>query len=179
MIPPIIKTFDQPFRVRVILALEAALEEISIADGYSKDMAGAVLWGRVRYDEQDPLPMISLLEPPVPPEWSNSLGPKVVGEGNWPLLVQGFVKDDFARPTEEAYFLAADAKRRLAIEKQRDRGQDIFGMGPRNNNGSGNAVLDMFIGSEVIRPSDEQSGKAFFWLPLTLKIAENHLQPYS
>lgn len=175
----LIKTYDKPFRARIMLALEAVLEEITIADGYSKDMTGAVLWGRVRYDENDPLPMISLLEPPVPPDWSNAAGSKVVGDGNWPLLVQGFVKDDYERPTEEAYFLAADAKRRLALEKFRDRGQDILGMGPRNNNGSGNAVLDMFIGSEVIRPSDEQSSKAFFWLPLTLKITENHLQPYS
>jgi len=174
----LITTYESPFRVRVIEGLESALEEINTANGYPVDLTDAVLWGRTRYDEADPLPMVSLLEPPVPPDWDKAMMTKVYGAGDWPLLVQGFVPDDYEKPTAAAYALAAAVKRRLAIEKFTDNASNIFGMGPKTRR-DGNHVLDLFIGSEVVRPADEQSAKAFFWLPLSLKIVENHLQPYA
>ncbi len=181
MTTDLITTYSDPFRLRVIEALDACLEEITIANGYAVDLTDSVLWGRTRYDEDDPLPMVSLLEPPVPSEWEQSLGPKVQAKGSWPLLVQGFVPDDRDRPTAPAYVLAAQVKRRLAVEKfnnKRPGSPGIFGMGPQSN-ANGNSVVDIIIGSEVIRPADEQSSKAFFWLPVTLLISENHLQPYA
>lgn len=174
---------DDPFRLRVLKGLGLVLESISIADGYKHDLIGRVFRGRDLFGgENDPIPMISILEPPLP---IDQLEPPITASkstGSWDLLLQGFVDDDPINPTDPAHVLMADVKRRLAIEKKRtlpnSAGQpDPLGMG--FNGGRGNVVTDIIIGPGVVRPpGDGVSNKAYFWLTLTLKIAEDIEQPF-
>lgn len=174
---------DVCFRLRVLRALTACLQEVTIANGYQHDISAAVFRGRDIFGgEDDPVPMVSILEPPLPIDQLVSPSLSTGSKGDWDLLIQGFVKDDHQNPTDPAHALMADVKKRLAIEKRRKRVNssgtpDPFGMG--FNNGKGNVVTDIIIGPGVVRPpGDGISNKAYFWLTLTLKIAEDIEQPF-
>lgn len=162
---------NEPFRLRVLKALSAALEEINPDNGYTHDLRGNVFRGRDIFGESDPLPMVSILEAidekaqlPTP-----EAGPE--GVGPWELLIQGFMEDDLVHPTDPAHFLMAEVKKRLVQERVRDRQRNILGMGGK--------VTDLRISPGVVRPPDEDSAKAYFWLRLTLNVVENNLDPYS
>lgn len=181
--------FEYPFRLRVLKALTASLELIAVADDYKHDLAGAVFRGRDIFGgEDDPVPMVSILEPPLPIDQLVAPPLATTSTGEWDLLIQGFVHDDLKNPCDPAYFLLADVKRRLVIEKRRTidmrkpgigRGTpDPFGMGD-NPNGVPNIVKDLVIGSGVVRPpGDGISDKAYFWLNITIKIAEDIERPF-
>lgn len=181
--------FDDPFRLRVLKALSASLEEITPANGYKHDLTGAVFRGRDLFGgEDDPIPMVSILEPPLPID--QLVSPPLAKEsiGDWDLLLQGFVKDDLKNPCDPAYLLLADVKRRLVVEKSRainaipgrlgSGTPDPLGLG-KNVNGVSNFVRELVIGPGVVRPpGDGISDKAYFWLNLTIKIAEDISQPF-
>lgn len=180
-------TYDDPFRLRLQMALAGALSSISIADGYHFDLADKVFRGRDLFgDESDPLPMISILEPPLPLEQLRSPPLAVESSGDYDLLIQGFVKDNPTHPTDPAHLLMADVKRRLAVEKARQIPNsggtgDPFGMGRGQivNGKPVNSVTEIRIGPGVVRPPEHGvSTKAFFWLGLTLKIVEDISQPF-
>lgn len=159
-----------PFRLRVLKALTAALKEITPANGYEFDLTGAVFRGRDTFGDKDPVPMISILEAieekpqvPAPQASGKSTGP-------WELLIQGFVEDDYDNPSDPAHLLMAAVKKRLVEERIRDRQYDILGM-----NGK---VTELRLSHGVVRPPDEVSGKAYFWLRLTLVLVENLQDPY-
>lgn len=174
---------DDPFRLRVQKSLTAALEQITPANGYRSDMAPAtvggktvrrVLRGRTIFGEDDPLPMISILEEPIAPE--NDLSPVAgtSGQGPYDLMVQGFVNDDPQNPTDPAHILLADVKMRL-IELKRDEGLShrVFRFGPKAN-----TVVSVSFGGGVVRPADEVSAVAYFWLRVSFDLAEDHLNPF-
>jgi len=185
-----------PFRVRVQKALCAALEPIkqrSTKTGEQipdKDFSGAVFRGRDGFGDNDPLPMISVLEPPLPIEGIVPSATNTGAMGEWDLMIQGFVPDDRENPTDPAHRLMADVKAVLAAEKKRKRANsggapDPFGMGTPTSqdsrgNPSGNCVTEIkTIGAGVVRPPEiGVSNKAFFWLTLTLKIAEDNENPF-
>lgn len=168
-----------PFRLRVVENLKAL---IAANDSNSTDefnLEQAVFLGRNFFGDDDPIPMVSILEAPIapeqippPPERSG------VSTGDWDLLIQGFVKDDKENPTRPAYLLAAEVVRKLAAEKKRPAvekqrtGQATALLGEKG-------VLDMFIGAPVCRPADEVSAKAYFWLGLRLRVAENLEDPFA
>lgn len=169
--------YDEPFRLRVLKALTTELESISVADGYHFDMAGAVFRGRDVFGASDPLPMLSILESilekdqlQAPPGGSHKGGP-------WELLVQGWTEDDNENPTDPGHFLLADVQRRLAEASRRKyadgytRGYDILGMG--------GSITAIRFSTGVVRPADDVSAKAYFWLKLELDTVENLLEPYA
>lgn len=180
MADPIIRaTPDTPaFRLRVLLSLTACLQGITPADGYDNDLSGDgddqtkgwVSRGKMVYGDDEPLPCVSILEPPIPLEVILSRNDNVHSSGDWELLIQGFVKDDAKNPSDPAHVLMAEVKARLVREKKRERGLNILGMGGK--------VAEMYIGQGSVRPADEMSARCFFWLTLTLKLAENLEQPY-
>lgn len=166
----------EPFRLRLFMAMTAALEEITPANGYLNDMSRAVFRGRLYYGDNDPLPMLSILEP------AQSTLPALNNDGNisgdWEVLIQGFVKDDPKNPTDPAYRLQADVMRRLGQEQgRRDDGRTLNVLGLGGGNGLGNEIVEMKIGHGVVRPSDDISTKAYFWLTLTFKIIEDLKNP--
>lgn len=165
----------EPFRLRVLKALTATLEGITPANGYDSNMAGRVFRGRTVYGEDDPLPMLSILEPPIPLETILATGNKTGSSGDWELLIQGFVEDDHQNPSDPAHKLMAEVKKVLVVEKERNRGQSIFGIGyGRQKNG----IVEMHIGQGAVRPADQSSSFTFFWLTLTLKLAEDQKNPF-
>lgn len=164
-----------PIRLRVLKALTAALEEIDGTNGYQHDLSGRVFRGRRVFGVSDPIPMISILEAPIPLDQLPNPADSSDQKGQWELVVQGFVKDDHENPTDPAHALMAEVKTRLALEKRKadwDRPeQGIFGLG--------RDVTEMYIGAGVVRPPDEVSEKAYFWLQVTLAIVEDMADPYT
>ena len=159
-----------PFRLRVLKALTAALEEVTPANGYEFDLSGKVFRGRDTFGDRDPLPLISILEPIE--EQPQLAAPQSSGQssGPWELLVQGFVEDDFNHPSDPAHRLMAEVKKRLIQERVRERQYNILGMGGK--------VTDLRISHGIVRPPDDISGKAYFWLRVTMVVVENLLDPY-
>lgn len=161
----------EPTRMRVLQALSGVLEGITPANGYTHDLSGKVFRGRDIFGYRDPLPMVSILEQieeeeqrPVPPGSGLNHGP-------WTLQIQGFVEDDRDNPTDPAHYLMAEVKKRLVEERIRGRQRDILGMG--------DVVTELRLSHGVVRPADEISDKAYFWLRMTLVLVENLNEPYA
>lgn len=182
---------DIPFRTRVLTALTDALEEITPANGYLSDLSefvaddGApmkrVYRGRGFFGASDPCPMVNLIEPPEAAEEVAKQPPTARSTAvYWNLLAQGDVPDDKANPTDLAYALLADVRRRLAIERDRKDGTgrlpDPLGFGGRREK---NRVEELSFGAGIVRPPDEISPKAYFWLGVTLKVIEDPLFPFA
>ena len=179
-----------PFRLAILKKITGAFDEISgNAEGWNYDLRpyprvkndGTEIMqrrnfrGRVFFsDEDDPLPMTSVLEVVIPPDQINSRAPDNPDRvGDWDLMVQGFVEDDPLDPTDPAQYLLADVVKRLAQERVKaldySPGGGIFGF---------RCITELKIGVGVVRPPDEISARAFFWLPISLTIAESLLDPY-
>lgn len=166
-----------PFRLKVLKALTLALQGITPANGYAHDLSAAVFRGRIVYGKDDPLPMVSILEPPMPQDQLTTAGASL---GDWDLLIQGFVKDNPKNPTDPGYALLADVKRRLAIaQDQRDNGRTPNVLGLGGGKGKGNEIISMEIGSGIVRPADEVSATTYFWLTVTFKLAEDLKNPFA
>lgn len=158
-----------PFRLRVLRNLTEALETITPANGYTFDLTGRVHRGILVFGEDTKPPMVTILEAPIPADVLQSGGPNPNSTGPWEVLVQGFVKDDPAHPSDMAHILMAEVKAALVKEKRRERGRDILGMRGR--------VTEMYLGQGSVRPEDGTS-TTFFWLTLTLRLVENLEDPY-
>lgn len=166
-------------RIRILKKLQTILSEV---DGFRfgltdetgaplADLSGRVFRGRARYGADDPLPMLSILEVPIPLDQIAPPPDSSYSNGTWELLIQGFVADDKEVPTDPAHVLMAAVKKRLAEEKRKNADFNLFDMGPRH-------VTDMRIGAGVVRPPDEVSEKAYFWLNLALDVVENLNDPF-
>lgn len=174
-----------PFRLRVMKNLTAVLEAVAedsnsdTAGGAQHTLAGKVFRGRNIFGEESPLPMIAILETPVAIDQLPAPEEQASSSGLWDISIQGFVKDDRENPTDPAYRLAADVIAALAAEKRRPA-QERATKGKVQTPLLGETgVLDIIIGSPVHRPPDDISGKAYFWLQITLKVAEKHNEPYA
>jgi hypothetical protein len=169
--------YEDPTRLRIQKQLTAALQSISVADGYRHDLGitvdapdGHVFRGRVLFGPEDPMPLVAILETPLQPDQLGTQPDNSVIHGSWDLTIQGFVEDDYLNPTDPAHHLVADVIRRLAVEKRRNANFELFDMG--------DIVTDITIGVPVVRPPDEISAKAYFYLPIVLTIAEDLYKPY-
>lgn len=179
-----------PFRRRALEALTDVLASITPANGYVSDLGpfihadGAemrrVYRGRAFFGDNDPLPMVAILERPDPAD-ELAEPPQDVRTGtfDWNLIVQGFVQDDKDDPTDPAYQLLAEVRHRLAVERDRreetGRVPDPLGLGGRRKR---NRIEELSFGPGVVRPADEVSAKAYFWLGVTLKTFEDPLFPF-
>lgn len=159
-----------PFRLQVLKNLTAVLQTITPANGYEHDMSNSVFRGRIKFGKNDPLPMISILEAPIPLEAIRTAREYEMSSGPWELLIQGFVDDDIDNPSDPAHHLMAEVKSVLVKDKRKERGNNILSMGGR--------VVEMTIGQGSVRPADEASDKGFFWLTLTIRVVENIEEPY-
>lgn len=164
-----------PFRLRVVRALTAVLQGITKANGYNYDLADCVFRGRLIYGDNDPIPLVSILEAPLPDEPNLTPASGTTWKGSWRFMIQGWVDDDKKNPTDPAHFLLADVKKALAEERKNmirpGRGNNLLGMGGR--------VTDLIIGACVVRPAEEQVNEyANFLLSVSLEIAENMADPY-
>ncbi len=185
-----------PFRLRVLKALTDIVKGAPLSNaqktvepdtGPTSSLAdfteagvsrSRVFRGRQQFGDGDPLPMVSILEHPRALDVLDEPGggPGVVVE--WDLLIQGFVVDDPQNPTDPAHHLVADVISILTKERRRKaadgRTPDILGLGS-----AAPCVTKIAIGSPVVRPADGlNSSQAFFWLTVTLTLAENTENPF-
>lgn len=161
-------TYDKPFRLRVLTALTDALQEIERDEGYAFDLSGKVFRGRLVYGDKDPLPMVSVLEVQTPIEHAEA-DRGTSARPSWQLIIQGFCHDDPKHPTDRAYFLAADVARRLAEEAEQVDEGNCLGF---------KQITGFSVGSPTVRPPDDLSAKAYFYLVLTIEMVEDLAQPY-
>lgn len=172
-------TQQDPIRLRIGKAISDALREITPENGYKTNLddrakwdAGQVFRGRLTFGDDDPLPMVSILEVPQPAEQQKSgqMNPNTLGP--WELIIQGFTDDDEVNPTDPAHVLMADVKQRIAQEKiKKQRGDhNLFGI---------KAISDIQLSPGVVRPPDDASAKAYFWLLLTVILVEDNAHPYA
>ena len=166
-------------RLAAIKALTAHLaSEITVARGYLHTLTNAVFRGRAKFDDTDPLPMVSILESPNPDRFPNRAGEQS-GNGkqkdNWTLLIQGWAKDDKENPTDPAYELMADVKKALAklVAIEPMSGNPVHA-----NYRLGGLILELEYEPGTVRPPDEQSTKAYFWMRVIVKFVENINDPY-
>lgn len=161
---------SDPFRLRLLKNLTAVLEEI-VPTGSTESLQGKVFRGRDLFGDDDPVPMLCILEDPGEKELLNPPPEGVTYKGPWTLLIQGFCDEDRLHPSDPAQLLLAQVRQRLAQERLRAREDNILGMGLK--------VTRLDISQGVVRPPDDLSGKAYFWLRLTLEIVENLADPFS
>lgn len=174
-------TLDNPLRLEIMKRLSDILREITPGNGYVLDFSGAedgdtnkVFRGRAIFGEGDPLPMLSILESPIPLDQLPAPPDSGYNSGGWELMIQGFVEDDKQNPTDPAHVALADVKKRLAIESKK-----VSSMIPENGPlGLLDYVTKIGIGTGVVRPPDEVSAKAYFWLLIVLDIVEDVTEPY-
>lgn len=159
-----------PIRLVILKKLSEHLDGIDTIDGYNYDLKDSVFRGRTIFGEDDPLPMLSILEAPRA-EGSLYGGDYEVKRDKWQLLIQGWTEDDAENPTDNAYLLADDVEKRLGM---------LIAMRPDNSGRPlystiyklGDLIIDLEFGPPIIRPPIEQvSSKAFFYLPVTLSLA--------
>lgn len=164
--------YPDPFRLRVLKALTATLQQITPANGYAHDLSAAVFRGRDLFGDDDPVPMLAILE--APDEMNQLDSPRGSGDqaGPWELLIQGFVEDDIANPTDPAHILLADVKKRLAHERRK---AGDYKVGILDMKG---LVDKLEFTPGVARPADGISGKAYFWVRVVLTVVEDVTLPY-
>lgn len=177
-------TMPVPKQLLIMRRLTAHLEQISATFypdfGFPEDfnLAGAVYRGRTTLGPSDTYPALSILEAPNPKNGNPS------GEGNkkraedWVLLVQGFVKDDAENPTDPAYELKAIVEFHLArlVAINERTGDPLF----PDEYLLGKLITGLTIGQGVVRPPEVNvSPKAFFYIPLTVKLVTDPTKPYA
>jgi hypothetical protein len=165
---------NPPFRLRVLMALQNCMQAMTPANGYTYDLSQSVFVGRDMFGDDDPVPLIAILEDPDTPPLRLTPRDATDRVNTWTLLIQGFINPDQGdMPLRPAYVLAAETAKALIDGARRMDGHtpDYFGMGGR---------VDRFaLGPAIVRPAEiGVSDKAFFWLRLTLEIVENLLDPY-
>lgn len=176
-----------PRRLRLMRGLTDLLKTITPANGYKSDLSdfenaagdvrSRVFRGRNIFGKDDPLPMVAILENPKPDPAAQDTAPNSdVALGPLELLIQGFVKDDPNNPSDAAYVLMADVQQCLAKHRAWSKQS---GRHDRNYFGVGPWVGDFKIGTGVVRPPDDVSAYACFWLILILTIGEDFSAPYS
>lgn len=169
-----------PLRLEIVRTICAALEEINPDNGYEFDLRpdehgrSRVLRGRLEIGNDEPIPMVSIVEPPmaIEPLSTKRQPDNTTRAGEWDLIIQGWAKNNKENPTDTAYQLEAEVRRRLAREMKRPnarpgnpRGRDYFGLGTKIHN--------MSIGTPVVRPNEHISEQGVFYLVLTLEIVED------
>lgn len=162
-----------PFRLEVLMRLTALLGTISTGAGYFTTIPEENIFrGRIAFGESDPLPMLVLIEPPIPVELATVPPGSPSSMEFWDLLIQAFVEDDPKNPTDRAHYLAADVRKVIAAHKLATQSTCKLGFGNKAN-----TVEDIFIGQLKVRPADEISAKTYFWLPISLKVVEDLANP--
>ena len=160
-----------PKRLVVLKALCAHIEaQVRVSNGFQHDLQGRVFRGRSVFGQDDPLPMVSVLEAPRPDQ-NLATAKNGVQIDDWPLYFQGWAQDDPSNPTDPAYRLAADVKQALAMLIDRRPESAPYYL-------LGDLILDLTIGPGTVRPPDQVSSWAYFYLPVTVKLKESLTDPY-
>lgn len=165
-------------RLMVLRALCDEIDaEVTVANGHEFTLNGAVYRGRLYYgsDEQDadPLPMVSILEGLNPDRFPDSSNyDQNLQKDQWILLVQGWAPEDFENPTDPAHNLMAAVKTALGLVRRRIYEQQYPPNHPLR------FVAGMTVEPGVVRPPDQMSDRAYFWMRVILTMVDDLADQY-
>lgn len=146
--------------------------EIRPGNGYQHDLLNSIFRGRLLFGNNEPLPMVSILEGMDPDRGPDSVGfYQNLQSDHWVLLFQGWTDDDLENPTDPAHNLMASVKQ--ALGKLNAMLRDIkFDGTPLQN------FASMVVEPGVVRPPDNLSNKAYFWMRVIVKIVDDVSAPF-
>lgn len=170
-----------PVKLSVLKRLTELLEQTTGPDetGQPYDLVGHVWRGRTSFGTETEIPALSILEAPTPDVgiFAGGAGGEAISE-QWMLLIQGWAKDDQANPSDPAYYLAAAVTAQLAkitAERTDGSGRAMYPELYR----LGGTIHGIEIGGSVVRPLDDKtSSRAFFYLPIRIRLAFGLDEPY-
>lgn len=168
----------QSYRLEVLKALTKHLEDtVRLSNGYCHDLNDKVYRGRLVFSaSSDPVPLVSILEDLDPDREPQRAGDSGLQHfERWTLLVQGWSVDDKDNPSDPAYELMADVKKALALVAYEPCNPTEE---PHPNFLLGGLISGIEFEPGTVRPPDEPSSRAFFWMRVILKITENVSDPY-
>ncbi len=156
-------------RLRILKALTAHLQTLTPTADWDFDLTDSVYRGRTVFGDETPLPMVSILDNQRPDIGLFAAEERTKRAEDWILLVQGWVADDKANPTDEAFnFLAAVEQKLSEVTSTNSQGDPRF---PDAYMLSG-LITGLRIGPGIARPPQEGlSSRAFFYLPLTVSLS--------
>ena len=168
-------------RLATLKALTTYLStEVAVANGYLHNLTGNVYRGRALFGDTTPLPCVSILDNLNPDRFpvraGADSGEAGVSGQRWILLLQGWVDDDKVNPTDPAEQLLADVKKALA--KLDHLPHPLSNEAPSPNYQLGGLIAGLEYEPGTVRPPDQNSAKAYFWMRVILKFTENVRDPF-
>lgn len=146
------------------------LTEITTAKGYNFDLAAAYR-GKKNFGKEVKLPAIVVLENFNPDRLPETIGGVVGTKHKYDqiYLINGWAEGgDVEQEEDSAHLLMGDVKQAL--------GKLLV---PRNQSGFFDGLANtLSIEPGVVRPPDEQSEKAYFWMRIRLEVVEKVGDPY-
>ena len=146
------------------------LTEITTANGYNFDLAAAYR-GKKNFGKEVKLPAIAVLENFNPDRLPETIGGVVGTKHKYDqiYLINGWAEGgDVEQEEDSAHLLMGDVKQAL--------GKLLV---PRNQSGFFDGLANtLSIEPGVVRPPDEQSEKAYFWMRIRLEVVEKVGDPY-
>lgn len=171
------------WQLAILKALTTHLEGITPLNGYAYDMSTSVFRGRLIFGEDDPVPLISIVEHLAADVTVDVAGLENVDRSEtWVLLVQGWVEQTAGHPTDDAYNLKAATELRLSecIRMDDKTGDamfpDAYMLGFHKT-----AIKGMSIGPGVVSTANREtaSNKAFFYLPVGIGLVTTIYEPFA
>lgn len=172
--------YNDPFRLRVVKAVTEAIKSIRPDNGcridfgdFVDDETGLVrervFRGRTSFGDNDPLPMVVILEDPRSSDpVSQAQHTQGAAVGKMRLLIQGFIRDDQDHPLDEAYTASAEVVKALVQQKT---ARDAFGMKGR--------ITFMNIEQPIHRLADnEVATTSYFIVGLSMNLIEKLDDPW-
>lgn len=160
----------EPVKLTVLKALSAHLEGIKGPDWGDFDLTDCVFRGRAQHGAEAPPTFLSIIESPRPDIGREAGENRSTRAFEWPLLLQGWTKDDPKHPTDPLYYLLDQVERRLnmIIEVKGHSGfpayRDVYMLG--------GLITSFSFGPGVCRqPTDGVSSTAFLYVPLRVGLA--------
>lgn len=169
-------------QLKILKRLTALLDGITPAEidpatgvAYAVDLAGKNFRGITVIGQDTKLPATTILEAPQPINGEPADDLQTRRHENWRLLLQGFAVDDKENPTDPAYVLKAIVEQRLSRIVAEEQGDPVY----PDDFLLGKLCTGFVIGQGVVRPpTKEVSPTAFFYIPLTVKLATDVTNPY-
>jgi hypothetical protein len=164
------------YRLQVLKKLTQHLANITPTSGYQHNLGptteypyGSVFRGRAIFGQDDPVPMVSILEAPRSDVGSFAGENRSQRKEDWSLLIQGWAIDDKENPTDPVYALLDEVERhlfRLTATKEKT-GSPLY----PDEYLLGKTVVGVTISPGIVQPARENlSSKAFFYLPITVQL---------
>lgn len=156
-------------RLAIAKALTNVLEtEVAVANGYQHDLAGKVHRGRVTFSAREALPRVAIMETLNPDREPIRAGWQPTQKDSLILLLQGHAEDDQDHPTDPAHLLMADIKKALA--------RIMLTTSPYFR--LGGLIADFNMEPGIVRPPDDLSSMAYFYMRVRLEVVEHLADPY-